>query len=347
MTVLEEEEAHVRYFRASFELGKATEQHLDELDVALQSEEDGYPLFEFLQERSRRWLDDRVVDLASLSYADHISSIQAHVRADSTSAPPARAAACEKIAASLTIRTPDELNRLLQLENAQGRELAAQAITQFGGLDAREHWSSTSTVATLEYVCFEEVTRLSFERRNDHPVITVHIGNHRDAASHPSKGALRTYFCILFYFFHEYVSHAFSIWQAKAFVDGYLLWAERQMFSRIEGRFLRHAFVADTFGSPVSVELKRVKVAAEWIHHVTPGDSFVRFLLTWATQVPTPTVANELDALRYLTALRPSTSQVEELRAIFEEDDHPRARARLVSLGAQVGNHPPNYKVLD
>ena len=238
--------------------------------------------------------------------------------------------------------TPDQLERFLLDSLRRGHALTGDALTEFGGNSSKLRWQICQ-IAELEIDCNDKFTRCSYRSTGDGTgVITVHIGDHKDAAAHPRKGSLRTHFCLPFQIFHEYVSHMFCHWQQPVFTEGYLLWVEQYVFGRTADQFVRHAFVKDTYNAGLVDELEDVDGIVSWIHSLAVDDTFVRFLLDWASEPYDKGFKDELSSLRYFRRLRPKTPEVAELRSILkEEKDHALARAELRALASRVGGIPP------
>jgi hypothetical protein len=344
MSVLGSDQPHVLFFRTSIDLGQALEQNVQELLLALNGEPKPVGLLDFLKKRSGTWLDNHVNDLALSDYDGHTKLVKDYILTDANQAPAARGEAFKRIANAVKQMTPDELERFLLELLRSGHAATSDALREFGGAGSTSRWQ-VCQVAALEIDCNDRFTRCSYRSSGDGTgVITVHIGDHKDAAVHPRKGSLRTHFCLLFQIFHEYVSHMFCRWQEPVFTEGYLLWVEQYVFGRTTDQFVRHAFVADTYNAGLVGELEDVHGIASWVHSLAVGDTFVRFLLDWASEPRHEAFKEELNSLRYFRMLRPKTPEVVELRNILErEEDNGRARSRLRALAGRVGGIPSNY----
>jgi len=150
-----------------------------------------------------------------------------------------------------------------------------------------------------------------------------------------------------FYFFHEYLSHSFSCWQHTDFVEGYLVWAAKEMFFRITGDKVRHAFIKDTFevslmGSRdmATVKLNAAKMVAEWFQSMTDG-KFLAFILDWAADSSYLVDRADIDALFYLSEMcTKGMHLLEDICTAFEEANLQATRCKLRSIARQTAGIP-------
>lgn len=275
---LERDDLPVLFFRASFELGFAIEKHRKNLSDALSVQNKS--VFEFLSEKSRHWIDNYVGAFAGLDYSGHLEVICNHIRSDIGPgiSNQLRLILCSLVG-ELTGQQPKALAELLQAINKDAYGLASKALEKFGNNAAKDQWRKCR-LASLRFNFFQDnFTYTIFESNGNQNTISIRIGNHVDSASNPKKGALRTFYNMPFYFFHEYISHSFCKWQNALFVEGFLLWAEKEMFEKCGLDLVVNKFIADIF--PASTAYQTAESAAKWFNAVTDG-RYLQFLLCWA-----------------------------------------------------------------
>lgn len=332
-------EAHVLFFRVSFELGQAIDQHRQLLVHALAGED----LFGFLLECSKKWLDIHVRTLSSFDYDRHVQLVHMQIDSERALASPRLAAACGTVRDAITVKLPEELELELQRESDGAFLLAERVITRFGGQGAWQLWA-TRQRAQLRILHREELTMCTFERGATVGTdsIVLHLGSHLEAAVDPKKAALHTYFCTRFYFFHEYVSHSFPAWQTTEFVDGYLVWAERYMFLIETRDHLRDRFVRVAFDSFERSHLAHTNSVADWFSAIAPADHFLRFLVDWASLPDDDCNEAALAALHTL-ADRLTERDSDGLDGLFVDGDAASIRRRICNLALQTDGFPPPY----
>lgn len=351
MIDINEDTPDLRYFRVTFDLGRAVEDHRRALASAWSSHGFGSrQLIDFMVARSREWLDQHVAQLASLDYASHIVLVRSKIESSRTLVHPALQSVYGDVASSLSQHSPGDLMRYLQDACDAAHDHAKECIHRFGGAAAIHRWESCEK-AKFGLGSRRDLTVCSFEcgAAGGSDIVEMHLGNPRDAANHPLKGALRVFYCVPFFLLHEYVSHSFCVWQADLFVDGYLVWAARQMSLRVLPDHLRDRFVRDTLvgieqREGESTKLEQTEGVAEWFSGVTTPEMFLYFLLEWAATVPEGDLHDAtLWALAYLPDLVSGEDDLKSLRGCLQESGFARAGAGICNLARTLGQFPPAY----
>jgi len=336
---LERPDLHVLFFRVSFDLGFAIEEYRPALTTALALRNKS--LFEFLRLRSRNWVDVHIEQFEDKDYQKHLEVIRASILAEKAGSPEPDGlfAVYDKIAKKLSGMEPLSLAEKLKCMCDETRELVTQALERFGGPRAVAGWQSCYPASLVFRHGERGPTYCSF-KRGSADVITIHIGNHLGSDNDRKKGALRTYYNMHFYFFHEYLSHSFSYWQETEFVEGYLVWAAKKMHFYVNRDIVRRRFIEDTFDDD---QARRTEAVADWFQ-ATTDDRFLKFLLEWAADdgyqedtrawVPHAETLWALDCISQMcTNGKPITNDV---CSAFDQTDAQATRDKLRSIAQQA-----------
>jgi hypothetical protein len=345
VSVLQRNDLAILFFRASCELGWAIEANQQELVAALNKGPlRRRSLFSFVVAVSKEWLDDRVEQFASLSYDQHLELIRSFIRAGDISRQSDLRVACERIARTLTCRTPAQLSTQLDELSPEAHRLVGAAISLKGGPTANARWQ-TRPIAPVRYVYSEKDDTRCTYRTGTPDEIWFHIGNHIKGIAN-EKGGLRTFFNLPFFFFHEYVSHSFSVWQLADFVEGYLIWAEKRLLLAVEATRLRVDFAHDTFWPSHSAGWAWTDRIAEWFQAKSNG-RFLPFLLDWAAEAQANAPIHEaaLEALGFISDSLALAGEHAAVRTIFERCTVEDTLGGILDLSRSIAGIPtPNQK---
>jgi hypothetical protein len=207
--------------------------------------------FEFVKRRSRLWLDEHVDDLSAKNYDGHIELVRKKIASDISNS----ATALDQVYTAIRDEISPTQGALLaaQLEKlaCEAHQKVGTAITTHGGAIAAARWKDCRPAALRITSDEPGPTRCKFnrgERTTKPDAITLRIGSHLKSATHPQKGALRTYFTMDFNFSHEYVSHSFACWddQRHILAEGMLVWLAADMVDPTATDTLRKDFEKDT-----------------------------------------------------------------------------------------------------
>lgn len=276
---LDEHIPSVLFFRALFDLGMALERHSVELAVVLGSQSP----FIFLSEETPNWLDRHIKRLSQTDYAGHLKVIRAELRGRKVSENnKALRELLHRVAGAIRKRSAADLAGELHKLSERAHALVGEALEQFGDGRVRERWSQCSRVPVVfVHEAGGRETRCSFEATDKGDAIHVHVGPYRESETRDARGgALRVYFNMPFYFFHEYLSHSFSRWQERLFVEGYLVWAATEMLLQVDRDLLRHQYVMERL-KVAELQSGGVDYTAAWYERNFKG-RFLKFLLAWA-----------------------------------------------------------------
>src|SRR5262249_6362077 len=229
------------------------------------------PLFEI--ERIARCLE-HAEDLESGDFEFYLNHMRSYLL--SSCAPnceasnPGLAAVIRAIAQDLASTTPDDLAAAFAVSNETIHGCVGEAVSQWGGPSAVARWNS----CPLAEVAFDFATSgpigCSFAQNR----ITFHIGERKDA--------VRSFYILDFFLFHEYLSHAFPLWTHTLLTEGLLVEAALYLMPYVADHPVRHRFIQSAWNlrpSGTTVRRNREGEAwAEWLIRVG-HPNFLRYLL--------------------------------------------------------------------
>jgi hypothetical protein len=286
---LEKDSPHVLHFRLLLEVGTAVEQFLPLMAAA--SRPVG-AISTHLEQLSSQLIDSHSHSFASLSYLEQIEIIKQQVEVEKKSQPHFRDF-YDRIAADLRGTGISEARQRIQFMDDEAFRCVAEVLTKHGGHLTSYRWAQCRP-AKIHFGQSHQ-TVLTFKSNSATPTgtITVYIGQQEEA--------LRIYFCLSFFFFHEYFSHGFPVWDSsnKLLSDGILVAVASFLLNRDFPNVIRKHFVRKTFEVSARVRLRSVEEATEW-YLETVGLPFVRCILEWAATVPPQKNANNADVDRLL-----------------------------------------------
>jgi len=276
--VLASNDLRTLYFRAVCALGFTIDRHLSALtDACTASMHDAAawgPLYEI--ERITRCLEN-ADDLESEDFAYYLNHIRGHLlnsRApDCEGFNPELASVIRRIAEDLSPLTPEDLAAAFEHTNEAVHGRVGDAISGWGGPRAMHRWQSC-TVAAIQFdFAGGGPTACSFLQNR----ITFHIGERKDPA--------RSFFILDFFLFHEYVSHAFPLWNDTLLTEGLLVETALTLMPYVADHPVRHRFVRAAWnmrpGGPTTRHNVEVEAWAEWLIR-WGGIGFLRYILDWA-----------------------------------------------------------------
>jgi len=343
---LDEHVPSVLFFRALFDLGMALERHSVDLALVLGSRSP----FIFLSEETPNWLDRHIKRLSQTDYAGHLKVIRAELRGRKVSENnKALRKLLHCVAGAIRKRSAADLAGELHKLSERAHTLVGKALEHFGDDRVRARWSQCSRVPLVfVHEAGGRETRCSFETTDKGDAIHVHVGPYRESETPTARGgALRVYFNMPFYFFHEYLSHSFSRWQERLFVEGYLVWAATEMLVRVDGDLVRHQYVMERL-KVAELQPGGVGCTAAW-YGQNFKERFLKFLLAWAADASgsgqpqdLAIQRKDLDLLASLANLTSAMKRGSEKNALYNgielalsDSDPRRARKQLRRLARQ------------
>jgi hypothetical protein len=296
------------------------------------------PLADFLLARSRDWLDNDIERLRNEDFPGHLDIIRENIAAKRKGVPAALLQVYDEIARAIDTLEPFKLAAELQELSHRVHAAVGEAVKEYGGPSSQTRWNNCPR-AFVNFVYPEPgPTRCSFSK-GPPDRINIHIGSDLLAKSEFQKGALRTFFNLHFFFFHEYLSHSFAIWQEANFVEGYLVWAERELHFRVTGDKVRKHIIDQTFAARPESEFQTAEAVASWFQTVT-GERFLQFLLEWAA-LGAPQDDTLMPALFQVSELfSAAPTSLAALKEVFHSEDVGQILGGILALAQDCAGIP-------